>query len=100
MHKISVFDQIDILIILLHNLKELYIKSYLHNYAVYCIDMILALRPNSPIDVRDKGISEEMLSNRHNSLILLKYYLELEPDAHDIDYIIELMRDMREKISL
>jgi regulator of sirC expression with transglutaminase-like and TPR domain len=59
--------------------------------------MVLAMEPESPEDIRDKGILEERL---HNSEVALKYlnkYLEINPNAEDIDFILELIRSIKTK---
>jgi len=61
--------------------------------------MVLALMPDSPEEIRDKGILQERLLNYNESLGLLNRYLELNPDAEDADFVLDLIRSVREKIS-
>ena len=67
---------------LLRNLKNAYTQSYAYDNAMKCTDMILGMRPESPEEIRDKGI------------------LELEPEADDADFILELIKSVREKSNL
>jgi regulator of sirC expression with transglutaminase-like and TPR domain len=60
--------------------------------------MILGMRPGSPGEIRDKGILQERLLNYDEALPLLNKYLELEPEADDVDFILELIKNVREKI--
>jgi len=82
---------------LLRNLKNAYTQSYGYDNAMKCTDMILGMRPESPEEIRDKGILEERLLRYDKALPLLNKYLELEPEADDADFILELIKSVREK---
>jgi len=82
---------------LLRNLKNTYTQSYAYDKAMRCTDMILGIRPESPEEIRDKGILEERLLHYNEALPLLNKYLELEPEAEDADFILELIKSVREK---
>ena len=85
---------------LLRNLKNAYTQSYAYDKAMRCTDMILGIRPESPEEIRDKGILEERLLHYNEALPLLNKYLELEPEAEDADFILELIKSVREKTNL
>lgn len=79
------------------NLKNSYVQSFVYDKALRCINMVLAMESESPEDIRDKGILEERL---HNSEVALKYlnkYLEINPNAEDIDFILEMIRSITTK---
>ena len=59
--------------------------------------MILAIRPDSPDEIRDIGLLEERMRNYKKSIEFLNRYLELEPNAEDADFVLELIRKIREK---
>ena len=82
---------------LLRNLKNAYTQSYAYDKATRCTDMILGIRPESPEEIRDKGILEERLLHYNEALPLLNKYLELDPEAEDADFILELIKSVREK---
>ena len=82
---------------LLRNLKNSYTQSYAYDNAMKCTDMILGMQPESPEEIRDKGILEERLLRYDKALPLLNKYLELEPEADDADFILELIKSVREK---
>ena len=82
---------------LLRNLKNAYTQSYAYDKAMRCTDMILGMQPESPEEIRDKGILEERLLHYDKALPLLNKYLELEPEAEDADFILELIKSVREK---
>ena len=83
---------------LLRNLKNAYTQSYAYDKAMRCTNMILGMQPESPEEIRDKGILQERLLNYNEALPLLNKYLELEPEADDVDFILELIKNVREKI--
>ena len=85
---------------LLRNLKNAYTQSYAYDSAMKCTDMILGIQPESPEEIRDKGILEERLLRYDKALPLLNKYLELEPEADDADFILELIKSVREKSNL
>jgi len=85
---------------LLRNLKNAYTQSYAYNNAMKCTDMILGMQPESPEEIRDKGILEERLLRYDKAIPLLNKYLELQPEAEDVDFILELIKSVREKSNL
>ena len=85
---------------LLRNLKNAYTQSYAYDNAMKCTDMILGMQPESPEEIRDKGILEERLLRYDQALPLLNKYLELQPEADDADFILELIKSVREKSNL
>jgi len=87
-----------ILIRIIRNLKNSYMESFAYEKALRCTNMILALKPNFPEDIRDKGIIEERLLHHQDALTYLNQYLELLPDAEDADFVLELIRSVREKL--
>jgi len=85
---------------LLRNLKNAYTQSYAYDNAMKCTDMILGMQPESSEEIRDKGILEERLLRYDKALPFLNKYLELEPEADDVDFILELIKSVREKSNL
>ena len=88
-----------ILIRICRNLKNSYMQSFNFTMAMHCINMILGMEPDSPEEVRDKGILEARLSNYYLALRSLNRYIELAPEADDIDHILDLIRDIKERSS-
>ena len=88
-----------ILVRMTRNLKNAYVQSYAYDMAMRCIDMALALEPDSPEEIRDKGILESRLLHHELALKFLNRYLELMPEADDVDLILDLIKSIREKIS-
>jgi len=88
-----------ILVRLARNLKNSYFQSYANEKALKCVNMTLAIEPESPEDIRDKGILEEKLLNYDTALKYLNHYLEINPNAEDVDFILELIRNTKTKIN-
>jgi regulator of sirC expression with transglutaminase-like and TPR domain len=66
---------------------------------MHCINMVLGLQPDAPEDIRDKGIIQLRLLQNDLALISLNKYLELSPEADDVDEILETIRSIKEKSS-
>jgi regulator of sirC expression with transglutaminase-like and TPR domain len=88
-----------IIIRMLRNLKNSYTDSFAYEMASMCNMMILEIMPNSADEIRDMGILEEKLHNYHNAVKFLNEYLEMEPNAEDVDFVLELIREIRDKIN-
>ena len=67
--------------------------------AIHCINLILSIEPNSPEEVRDKGILEARLLHYNEAIEYLNKYVELMPEAEDVDFVLDLIRSVREKTS-
>jgi regulator of sirC expression with transglutaminase-like and TPR domain len=88
-----------ILIRILRNLKSSYTESFSYEKAMHCINMVLGLEPESPEEIRDKGIIQSRLLQNDLALISLNKYLELSPEADDVDDILEMIKSIKEKSS-
>lgn len=86
-----------ILLRMTRNLKNSYIQSFVYDKALRCVNMVLAIEPESPEEIRDKGILEERLLNYDDALKYLNKYLEINPNAEDVDFILELIRSIKTK---
>jgi len=86
-----------ILVRLARNLKNSYVQSFVYDKALRCVNMVLSIEPESPEDIRDKGILEERLLNSESALKYLNKYLEINPNAEDVDFILELIRSIKTK---
>jgi regulator of sirC expression with transglutaminase-like and TPR domain len=86
-----------ILLRMARNLKNSYVQSFVYDKAIRCVNMVLAIQPESPDDIRDKGILEERLQNSEVALKYLNRYLEINPNAEDVDFILELIRSIKSK---
>ena len=84
---------------MLRNLKNSYTDSFAYEMAKICNRMILGIIPESPDEIRDMGILEEKTKNYDDAIKYLNKYLEMEPNAEDVDFVLELIRTTREKIN-
>jgi len=84
---------------MLRNLKNSYTDSFAYEMAFICNKLILEINPNSTDEIRDLGILEEKFQNYDDAMKFLNKYLEMEPNAEDVDFVLELIREIREKIS-
>ncbi|NNL58090.1 MAG: tetratricopeptide repeat protein, partial [Nitrosopumilus sp.] len=86
-----------ILVRMTRNLKNSYVQSFVYDKALRCVNMVLAIEPESPEDIRDKGILEDRMLNYDIALKYLNKYLEINPNAEDVDFILELIRSIKSK---
>ena len=86
-----------IIIRMLRNLKNSYIDSFAYNMATTCNQMILGILPDSPDEIRDEGILADKIGNYDGAIMSLNKYLEMEPNAEDVDFVLELIREIRDK---
>ena len=90
-------DTKKVLVRILRNLKNSYTQSFSYEIAMRCTNMILGIEGNSPEEIRDKGVLESRLLHHDSALKLLNRYLELAPEADDVDFVLELIKSIREK---
>jgi regulator of sirC expression with transglutaminase-like and TPR domain len=88
-----------ILIRIGRNLKNSYTQSFNYTMALHCINMILGIEPESPEEVRDKGILESRQLKYELALRSLNRYLEIASEADDVDYVLDLIRNIKEKFN-
>lgn len=86
-----------ILLRMTRNLKNSFIQSFVYEKALLCTNMILSVEPESAEEIRDKGILEERMLNSETALKYLNKYLEINPNAEDVDFILELIRSIKTK---
>jgi regulator of sirC expression with transglutaminase-like and TPR domain len=88
-----------ILIRIIRNLKNSYAQSYAYEKALQCTNMILAFEPDSADEIRDKGILLDRLLNPKEALEYLNRYLVIAPESQDVDFILEMIKNIREKLN-
>lgn len=84
---------------IVRNLKNSYTQSFNYDMAMHCTNMVLGIDPNSPEEIRDKGILESRLLHYDTALEFLNKYLDLAPEAEDVDFILGLIQSIRERSS-
>jgi regulator of sirC expression with transglutaminase-like and TPR domain len=84
---------------LLNNLKGSYYESQNIDKAEIANEMIIAMEPDNPGAIRDKGMMLLKRKNHGEAISLLIKYLEIEPEAEDADTILEIIRRIRDGTS-
>ena len=89
-------DLSQVIIRILNNVKDSFFEIHEFDKINIANEMIFAIDPKNTYAIRDKGI---ILHDKdpQKSLELLNTYLELEPEANDVDIILKIIRTLREK---
>jgi regulator of sirC expression with transglutaminase-like and TPR domain len=87
-----------ILMRILNNLKGIYVKADQYGKALAVVDRLLILHPDSPCDLRDRGLLACQLKRYAEASENLDRYLRLAPQAEDRDVIREHLRSIRERV--
>jgi len=84
-----------VLVRLLNNLKSSYYESQDLSSTEIANEMILALDKYNPNAVRDKGLLLIKNQRPEEALELLNLYLELDPEAEDVDMVLDTIHKTR-----
>lgn len=89
-------DLSQVMIRILNNVKDSFFEIQEFEKINLANEMIFSIDPKNVYAIRDKGI---ILHDKdpQKSLELLNTYLELEPEANDVDIILKIIRSIREK---
>jgi regulator of sirC expression with transglutaminase-like and TPR domain len=88
-----------VLVRLLNNLKASYYESQDLDSTEIANEMILTLDKYNPNAVRDKGILLIKKQRPEQALEMLNLYLELDPEAEDVDVILDTIHKTRSSIN-
>jgi regulator of sirC expression with transglutaminase-like and TPR domain len=80
-----------VLLRMLGNLKSIYAGQQDFEAALGCCDRSLLIAPDSPIELRDRGLMYHGLDCTHPAIADLERYLELEPEGEGADAIRRLV---------
>lgn len=83
------------LVRMLRNLKAIYLKHDDQLRALSCTDRILAVVPNNPQELRDRGDLYERLECPRAAAADFTRYLELTPEAEDAEDVRRRLVDLR-----
>jgi regulator of sirC expression with transglutaminase-like and TPR domain len=83
------------LVRLLVNLKSLYLNVQDHVRALAAVERIQLIRPISPMEIRDKGVILARLGRRDEALEQLEAYLNVAPQAPDLDRIVGMVEELK-----
>jgi regulator of sirC expression with transglutaminase-like and TPR domain len=76
-----------VLVRMLNNLKSIYLSVRNFRKALPIVDLILAIYPRSPEDVKQRALLRWSLGQTRGALADLEDYLKMSPDASDADEI-------------
>jgi regulator of sirC expression with transglutaminase-like and TPR domain len=76
-----------ILVRMLNNLKSIYLSARNFRKALPIVDLILAIYPRSPEEVKQRALLRWSLGQHRGALADLDDYLKMSPDASDADEI-------------
>ena len=88
----------EILIRMLSNLKHIGLSSGGFERALACCDRILMLAPDSPIELRDRGLIYERLECHSAALIDYQRFLALAPDDETSPAISMRVRELHKRV--
>ena len=84
----------DVLARLLANLKRLYTKSGDDARALAAVERLLVLRPDSPTEIRDRGLLLARIGREEEARRDLERYLDAMPHAPDAHHIRMMLRQL------
>jgi regulator of sirC expression with transglutaminase-like and TPR domain len=83
---------------ILNNLKGIYVRADRYGKALVTVEQLLILHPDSPTELRDRGLLACQLKRYGEASTDLDRYLRLVPGAEDREVILEHLRSIRERV--
>jgi regulator of sirC expression with transglutaminase-like and TPR domain len=84
-----------VLVRMLNNLKSIYLSARNFRKALPIVDLILAIYPRSPEDVKQRAMLRWGLGQARGALADLEDYLKMSPEASDADEIRQTAASLR-----
>jgi len=84
-----------VLVRMLNNLKSIYLSARNFRKALSIVDLILAIYPRSPEDVKQRAMLRWSLGQTRGALADLEDYLKMSPEASDADEIRQTAASIR-----
>lgn len=84
-----------VLVRMLNNLRSIYLTGRNFRKALPMVDLILAIYPRSPEDVKQRAMLRWSLGQNRGALADLEDYLKMSPDASDADEIRQTAASLR-----
>ena len=88
-----------VLVRLLNNLRSIYLTGRNFRKALPIVDLILAIYPRSPEDVKQRAMLRWSLGQSRGALADLEDYLKMSPEASDADEIRQTATSMRRMLA-
>jgi regulator of sirC expression with transglutaminase-like and TPR domain len=89
----------EILSRMLANLKQIYVKANDLTAALGCVDRMLLLSPDSPREVRDRGLIYEQLECYGAAVVDLERFLQLAPDDDSVDVVRATLVNLKRQVA-
>lgn len=86
----------DIIGRMLRNLKRIYLETSAYPKLIQVLDKLVLLYPESPEEVRDRGIIQYQLKAFRSSLHDFENFLSMAPESEDADMIHQYVEILRE----
>ena len=83
---------------MLLNVKQIYVRAERWESAYKVTDLMLAVPPRRPNDIRDRGLLAYRLNRLRDATADLERYLFLTPNSPDADWLKEHLEKMEEKL--
>jgi regulator of sirC expression with transglutaminase-like and TPR domain len=90
-------SNLKIIVRLLRNLKKAYIDKQDVGRALHVIAMILSLLPDSPDEIRDRGMIYQHIDYARGAVADLVRYLELAPEAQERALIESMLESLQQR---
>lgn len=88
----------EILVRILIHLKNVYSSSGNIYKLLTVMDRIIDLDPDSPHELLDRAMVYEELDYARQAVLDYQRYLELSPDAEDVDEVVSVIKDLEQKV--
>lgn len=85
---------------MLNNLKAIYLGARNLRKALPIVDLVLAVYPRSPEDVRQRALLRYQVGQVRGAVEDLEDYLKMSPEASDADEIRQLALSLRRRLAL
>jgi regulator of sirC expression with transglutaminase-like and TPR domain len=89
----------EILVRMLSNLKQVYVEKNDAERALGCVDRILLLAPETPRELRDRGLLYQRLECFGSALRDLERYLQLAPHDDAADTVRSILPDLQRQVA-
>jgi regulator of sirC expression with transglutaminase-like and TPR domain len=85
---------------LLNNLKSIYLSSRNFRKALPIVDLVLAIYPRSPEDVKQRAFLRYSVNDLRGAATDLETYLKMSPDASDADEMRHTALSIRRSLAM
>jgi regulator of sirC expression with transglutaminase-like and TPR domain len=80
---------------ILRNLKSIHSHDGDHRRLLWVLNRLVVLLPEDPSELRDRGLCMAALGNVQGAMSDLENYIDVAPDAHDRESVLERIDELR-----